>query len=127
MVHISGNTTFVGNKATDNGGAIYASDSSVYVESGTLFLSNVASTGSGGGVYVSSSVMAFSGTVFKENRGATGGGVASFSSGSMLDEESGGTDFTFDQETFGFGPSIITGCRFDGNTATDGGAFYTAA
>ena len=45
----------------------------------------------------------------------------------MLDEESGGTDFTFDQETFGFGPSIITGCRFDGNTATDGGAFYTAA
>ena len=26
-----------------------------------------------------------------------------------------------------FGPSNISGCRFDGNTATDGGGIYTAA
>ena len=43
-------------------------------------------------------------------------GVASFSSGSIWDEENDD-----------YGPSNITGCRFDGNTATDGGAIYTAA
>ena len=43
-------------------------------------------------------------------------GVASFSSGSIWDEENDD-----------FGPSNITGCRFDGNTASDGGAIYTAA
>ena len=31
-----------------------------------------------------------------------------------------------DEETVGFGPSKITGCHFDGNTATEGGAIYTA-
>ena len=42
-------------------------------------------------------------------------GVALFSSGSGLDEIDGI-----------YGPSYITGCRFDGNTATNGGAIYTA-
>ena len=31
-----------------------------------------------------------------------------------------------DEETISFGPSKITGCHFDGNTATEGGAIYTA-
>ena len=43
-------------------------------------------------------------------------GVASFSSG-----------FIWDEENDDFGPSSITGCRFDGNRATEGGAIYTAA
>ncbi|CAN0279849.1 unnamed protein product [Ascophyllum nodosum] len=51
-----------------------------------------------------------------------GGGVASFSSGSMLDEELEGIT----PSGAILGPSKITGCRFDGNTATNGGAIYTA-
>ena len=58
-------------------GAIYASDSSLFIDTGTVFILNVASTGSGGGVYVSSSVMALSGTVFRENRANTEGGWSS--------------------------------------------------
>ena len=63
-------------------------------------------------------------------------GVASFSSGSILGKEIGSIAplespyeyiATLNEETGGFGPSKITGCRFDGNTATDGGAIYTAA
>ncbi|CAN0451238.1 unnamed protein product, partial [Ascophyllum nodosum] len=75
-----------------------------------------ASTGSGGGVYASKTVMSINDAVFEDNRGVWGGGVASFSSGSIWDEENDD-----------YGPSNITGCRFDGNTATDGGAIYTAA
>ena len=82
------------------------------------------------------------------------GGVAFFSSGSLLDKETGGvaslsyfatsstdgeetggiaslenvsSSSKSDEENGGFGPSTITGCRFDGNTATDGGAIYTAS
>ena len=69
----------------------------------------------------------------RDNRNTAG--IASFSSGSKLEEEIGDTPFvestsrlgyeTFD--TVGFGPSKITGCRFDGNTASEGGAIYTSA
>ena len=45
----------------------------------------------------------------------------------MLDEGLEGSTSSSINETRGFGPSKITGCRFDGNTATDGGAIYTAA
>ena len=61
-------------------------------------------------------------------------GVASFSSGSMLDEKPGGISpsgaafsLVLNVEAGDFGPSKIIGCHFDGNTATDGGAIYTAA
>ncbi|CAN0364157.1 unnamed protein product [Ascophyllum nodosum] len=129
-----GTVSFVSNEAAF-GGAIHASDSSVFIETGTVFMSNVASAGAGGGMHVSSSVMALNGTIFKENRGATGGGgIASFSSGSLSDEEIGATPLfgipyspILEEETIDFGPSKITGCRFDGNMATDGGAIYTAA
>ena len=33
----------------------------------------------------------------------------------------------WDEETGGLGPSNITGCSFEDNEATDGGAIYTAA
>ena len=51
----------------------------------------------------------------------------------MLDEEPGGISpseaafsLVLDEEAGDFGPSKISGSRFDGNTATDGGAIYTA-
>ena len=55
-------------------GAIYATESSVFVQSGTLFKCNVASAGSGGGVYALSSVVSINKAVFKENIGSSGGG-----------------------------------------------------
>ncbi|CAM9660999.1 unnamed protein product [Ascophyllum nodosum] len=78
--------------------------------------------------------MVLSGTVFKKNRGATeGGGIASFFSGSIVEEKIYDTPFyvatsssQLDEETVASGPSKITGCHFDGNTATEGGAIYTA-
>ena len=65
------------------------------------------------------------------------GSVASFPyiANSTNGEETGGTaslenvssSSISDEENGGFGPSTITGCSFDGNTATDGGAIYTAS
>ena len=60
--------------------------------------------------------------------------MALFSSGSLLDEKINGIsslESTYspilDEESGHFSPSYITGCRFDGNTATNGGAIYTTA
>ncbi|CAN0444478.1 unnamed protein product, partial [Ascophyllum nodosum] len=61
-------------------------------------------------------VIALTSALFTENHGTSGGGVAFFSSGSILNEIDGI-----------YYSSNITGCRFDGNTATDGGAIYTAS
>ena len=55
-------------------GAIYSSDSALFVEAGTHFTFNVASTGSGGGVYASKTVMSIINAVFTDNRGVWGGG-----------------------------------------------------
>ncbi|CAN0193466.1 unnamed protein product [Ascophyllum nodosum] len=68
-----GETTFSNNTA-ENGGAIYSSESWVFVGTGTRFMFNVATTGSGGGVYASESVMSLNGPVFTENNGVQGGG-----------------------------------------------------
>ena len=64
----------------------------------------------------------------------TAGGIASFSSGSIVEEKIREIPFyvespsssQLDEETVASGPSKITGCHFDGNTATEGGAIYTA-
>ena len=53
----------------------------------------------------------------KYSRGQTqSSGVAHFSSGS---KEADGDN--------GSGPAYTTGCKFEGNNATDGGAMYSAA
>ncbi|CAM9161301.1 unnamed protein product [Ectocarpus sp. 13 AM-2016] len=115
--YISGPIQFMNNTAQGNGGAIATFDSAIKVEEGIVFDGNKAVTGAGGGAYSAISRASFNGSVFTGNEAIWGGGLALFSSGSPWDEESPDVS----------GPSNITMCMFERNTAVDGGGMYSAA
>ncbi|CAN0014564.1 unnamed protein product [Scytosiphon promiscuus] len=113
---IIGPIPFRYNKARENGGAVVVRDSTIATQGGTMFDGNVADGGAGGGVYCSSTSAVFNGSVFSANEALWGGGLALFSSGSLFDDDEPGSGFV-----------NTTMCVFQGNSAVDGGAVYSAA
>jgi uncharacterized repeat protein (TIGR03803 family)/predicted outer membrane repeat protein len=103
-LNLSG-STFTGNIATGNGGAIYGTSTAVDVN-GCTFSGNSASNG--GAVYYASGTLTISSSTFTGNSATTDGGAIYFSASS---------------------PTSVSNSTFSGNSAPSGagGAFYIAS
>lgn len=104
-ITVSGNSSFEGNTASQNGGAIYILEgSTLTVEEGTTFSKNTANTNGGAiaGTWGDNSSLTVTGSYFTENAARSGGAIALWNPT---------TDATY----------TVSNTVFNGNTATKKG------
>ncbi|CAN0435445.1 unnamed protein product, partial [Laminaria digitata] len=101
------NATFVGNTATDYGGAILAGNSSVTIADGARFVNNSATEGGGAVMVYDNCFLLLSDLFFGNQAGQSGGAVVAFSAGTRD------------------GYATVSHCVFEHNEAGDaGGALF---
>ena len=124
------NSTFSGNTATGNGGAIYSSSNTDLTVSSSTFSNNTA--GSGGAIRITdTSTATVSSSTFSANSASNGGALYPNSSNPMMVINStftGNTAVNGGGAISNHGTAIVSGSTFTNNTASGygGGAIYVS-